>query len=324
MAITQCQLCPRGCVLDEGQRGNCRVRINSGGKMTTLVYGKPCAVHLDPIEKKPMYHMYPGTMTFSIGTAGCNLHCKNCQNWQISQSEPEKTNNYDLPPQMVVTQARQSKCKSIAYTYNDPVVFYEYMFDTAKLARAQGIKNVVVTAGFINTAPLIELCSVVDGIKIDLKALTEDFYRTVCFGQLAPVLETLKTLKKQKMWIEIVHLVIPTLNDSKEDLSRLIEWVLDNMGEDVPLHFSKFWPQYQLKNLPPTPVETLDMAWQMARKKGVRYAYVGNIPDHDGNNTYCPYDGKLLIRRAGYDILENNIDGGKCKFCGKVIAGMWE
>jgi len=298
--------------------------MNSGGKMKTLVYGKPCAVHVDPIEKKPMYHMYPASSAFSIGTAGCNLHCKYCQNWEISQSEPEKTQNYDLPPEKVVKEALENKCRSIAYTYNDPVIFYEYMFDTAKIARQNGIKNVVVTAGFINPEPLSELCSVVDGVKVDLKAMTDEFYSTVCFGWLAPVLETLKTLRQKNVWTEIVHLIVPTLNDKADDLNRLIDWVLANLGPDVPLHFSRFWPQYQLKNLPPTPTETLDMAWQTARKKGIRYAYVGNIPDHEGNNTYCPNDGKLLIKRQGYSVLEYNMDAGKCKFCGTKIPGIWQ
>jgi len=298
--------------------------MNSGGKMKTLVYGKPCAVHIDPIEKKPMYHVYPSSSVFSIATAGCNLHCKFCQNWEISQSEPEKTQNYDLPPDAVVKEALKNKCGSIAYTYSEPVVFYEYMYDTCKAARQNGVKNVVVTAGFINPEPLSELCAVVDAVKVDLKAITDEFYRTVCFGWLSPVLETLKTLRQKNVWTEIVHLIIPTLNDKKEDLSRLAEWVLVNLGPDVPLHFSRFWPQYQLKNLPPTPAETLDMAWHMARKMGIHYAYVGNIPDHEGNNTYCPKDGKLLIRRKGYSVVEYNMDAGRCKFCGTKIPGIWQ
>ncbi len=321
---TQCQLCPRRCVLEEGQRGNCRARLNSGGKMKTLVYGKPCAVHVDPIEKKPMYHMCPASLAFSIATAGCNLHCKFCQNWEISQSEPEKTRNYDLPPEEVVREALKNKCGSIAYTYSEPVIFYEYMYDTCKAARQKGVKNVVVTAGFINPEPLSELCAVVDAVKVDLKAMTDEFYGTVCFGWLSPVLETLKILRQKNVWTEIVHLVIPTLNDKKEDLSRLVDWILTNLGPDVPLHFSRFWPQYQLKNLPPTPIETLDMAWRMARRMGVRYAYVGNIPDHEGNNTYCPNDGKLLIGRKGYSVVENNMDAGRCKFCGTMIPGIWQ
>ncbi|MFA5336313.1 MAG: AmmeMemoRadiSam system radical SAM enzyme [Candidatus Omnitrophota bacterium] len=320
----QCELCPRGCVLDEGRRGNCRVRANKGGKIITLVYGKPCAVHADPIEKKPLYHFLPASKAFSIGTAGCNLHCKYCQNWEISQSEPEKTNNTDMPPDTAVSAAAAGGCRSIAYTYNDPVVFYEYMCDIARIARPRGIKSVAITAAYINPGPLAELCSTVDAIKVDFKGITEEFYKKVCFGRLQPVLDSLKVIKQRGTWLELVNLIVPTLNDGKDDISRLIDWVLDNLGEDVPLHFSRFWPQYQLRELPPTPEETLDMAWRTAKKKGVRYAYIGNIPGHDGNNTYCPKCGKLLLKRSGYDVMENNIEGGKCKFCGQKIPGIWQ
>ncbi len=322
--MVQCELCPRGCVLDEGQKGNCRARTNKDGKIITLVYGKPCAVHVDPIEKKPLYHFLPASKAFSIGTAGCNLHCKNCQNWEISQSEPEKTNNIDLPPLEAVSRAAGSGCRSIAYTYNDPVVFYEYMCDIARIARPRGIKSVAITAAYINPGPLAELCSTVDAIKVDFKGITEEFYNKVCFGRLQPVLDSLKLIKNSGCWLELVNLIVPTLNDGADDISRLIDWVLDNLGSDVPLHFSRFWPQYQLRELPPTPEGTLDSAWRTAKNKGVKYAYVGNIARHDGNNTYCPKCGKLLIKRAGYDVMENNITGGDCKYCGQKIPGIWE
>lgn len=322
--IAQCELCPRGCVLEEGQRGNCRVRTNRDGKIVTLVYGKPCAVHVDPIEKKPLYHFYPASKAFSIGTAGCNLHCKYCQNWDISQFEPERTNNIDLPPEEAVRQALYHGCRSIAYTYNDPVVFFEYACDTAKAGHKAGIKSVAITAAYINPKPLAELCSVMDAIKIDFKAITEEFYNSVCFGRMQPVLDNIKAIKQRGVWLELVNLIVPTLNDKRDEISRLVDWVLDNLGAEVPLHFSRFWPQYQLRNLPPTPIETLDSAWQIAKKKGVQYAYIGNIPEHDGNNTYCPKCGKMLIRRLGYDVLENNITKGKCEFCGKGIPGIWE
>ncbi len=320
----KCHLCPRGCQLREGQRGNCRVRINLDGKLKTLVYGKPCAIHIDPIEKKPIFHMYPKSASFSIATAGCNLHCRFCQNWQISQVEPEKTENYDLPPEEAVEYALKYKCKTIAYTYSEPIIFYEYMVDTCKVAHQKGIKNIMVTAGYIETEPLLELCPLIDGANVDLKGITEKFYRDVCFGTLAPVQRCIKIMKQKGVWVEITNLIVPTLNDKEEDISRLIDWVLDNVGPEVPLHFSRFWPQYQLKNLPPTPEKTLDMAWQMARAKGVHYTYVGNVPGHEGNNTYCPRDGKLLVRRVGYSVLEYNIVDGKCKFCGHKIPGTWE
>ncbi|MFH1778701.1 MAG: AmmeMemoRadiSam system radical SAM enzyme [Candidatus Omnitrophota bacterium] len=320
----KCYLCPRGCQLREGERGNCRARMNIGGKLTSLVYGKPCAVHVDPIEKKPIFHMYPKSASFSIATAGCNLHCRFCQNWQISQVEPEKTKNYDLPPEEVVRYALEHKCKTIAYTYTEPVVCYEYMFDTCRIAHQKGIKNIVVTAGYIETEPLLELCPLIDGANVDLKGITEKYYRDVCFGTLAPVQRCIKIMRQKGVWVEITNLIVPTLNDKEEDIAKLIDWVLDNVGPEVPLHFSRFWPQYQLKNLPPTPEKTLDMAWQMARAKGVHYTYVGNVPGHEGNNTYCPKDGKLLVRRVGYSVLEYNIVDGKCKFCGHKIPGRWE
>lgn len=320
----KCHLCPRGCQLREGQRGNCRVRINLDGKLKTLVYGKPCTIHIDPIEKKPIFHMYPKSASFSIATAGCNLHCRFCQNWQISQVEPEKTKNYDLPPEEAVEYALKYKCKTIAYTYSEPIIFYEYMVDTCKVAHQKGIKNIMVTAGYIETEPLLELCPLIDGANVDLKGITEKYYRDICFGTLAPVQRCIKIMRQKGVWVEITNLIVPTLNDKEEDVSRLIDWVLDNVGPEVPLHFSRFWPQYQLKNLPPTPEKTLDMAWQMARAKGVHYTYVGNVPGHEGNNTYCPKDGKLLVRRVGYSMLEYNIVDGKCKFCGHKIPGTWE
>ncbi|MFA5338608.1 MAG: AmmeMemoRadiSam system radical SAM enzyme [Candidatus Omnitrophota bacterium] len=322
--LVQCELCPNGCVLDEGQKGNCRARSNKGGKVISLVYGKPCAVHVDPIEKKPLYHFLPASSAFSIGTAGCNLHCKYCQNWDISQSDPEETDNIDLPPGELARRAAAYNCRSIAYTYNDPVIYLEYVLDTAKIGREAGIKSVFITAGYINPKPLDDLCSAVDAIKVDFKGITEEFYNKVSFGRLRPVLDTIKAIKERKVWMELVNLIVPTLNDKKDDLARLIDWTVENVGADVPLHFSKFWPQYQLKNLPPTPEETLDAAWKMAKKRGVHYAYVGNIPSHDGNNTYCPKCGKLLIKRVGYDVLENNVANGRCASCNEAIPGVWQ
>lgn len=322
--LVQCELCPQGCVLDEGQKGTCKSRANKDGKVITLVYGKPCAVHVDPIEKKPLYHFLPGSKAFSIGTAGCNLHCKYCQNWDIAQAFPEETNNVDLPPAQLADQAVKYNCRSIAYTYNDPVIFLEYVCDTAKYAKLKGVRSVFVTAAYINPKPLEELCSVVDAIKVDFKGITEEFYNSVCLGRMRPVLEAIKAIRKRNVWLELVNLIIPTLNDGKKEIARLIDWVLDNLGADVPLHFSRFWPQYQLKNLPPTPVDTIEAAWQMAKKKGVEFAYVGNIPGHDGDNTYCPKCKKVLIRRMGYDLMENNIKDGKCAFCARAIPGVWK
>ena len=321
--IIECDLCPRHCRLKEGQRGNCRVRIHLDGMLKTLVYGNPCAVHVDPIEKKPLYHVLPESKSFSIATAGCNLHCKYCQNWQISQRPPEETYNINLPPQQVIVQAKKYQCRSIAYTYSDPIIFYEYTFDTAILAHKQNLLNCMITAGYIENKPLLELCPVIDAANVDLKGITEEFYQNMSSAHLAPVLETLKTMKKNGVWVEITNLVIPSWNDNSEDIHNLCQWIIDHLGPDTPLHFSRFWPLHLLKNLPPTPVSTLTRAWEIAKNLGLYYVYIGNVPAHEGNNTYCPHDQALLIERVGYKILTNNIRQGKCRFCGTQIPGIW-
>ena len=320
----ECQLCPRHCRLKNGQRGNCRARMNIDGKLVSLVYGRPCAVHVDPIEKKPMFHVLPQSGSFSIATAGCNGHCKYCQNWQISQREPEELNNYDLPPEAVVASAIKNNCRSIAYTYSDPIIFYEYMYDTAQMAHKNNLLNVMVTAGYIEQQPLLDLCPVIDAANVDFKAITDDTYINLTTMHMQPVQNTIRTMKKKNVWVELTNLVIPTWNDKDEDFRAMARWIRDEAGADTPLHFSRFWPMHQLLNLPPTPVDTLTRAWEIARAEGLHYVYVGNVPGHQGNNTYCPNDGKLLLKRRGYMILENNIVDGKCKFCGTTIAGIWE
>ncbi len=324
MAYVQCQLCPRYCRLKENQRGDCLARINKNGKMHTLVYGNPCSVHIDPVEKKPLFHVLPESNAFSIATAGCNLHCKYCQNWQISQSKPEDLNNYDLSPDQIIRGALKGNCKSIAYTYTEPIIFYEYLFDTAKLAHKNGLLNLMVTAGYINQQPLLELCPHIDAANIDLKGITEEYYQKMCFATLAPVLNTLKVIQTQGVWIEITNLIVPTWNDTEKDIRNLCKWIVSNMGTNVPIHFSRFWPMHQLKNLPPTPIDTLSLAWEIAQEEGINYAYIGNVPGHKGNHTYCPHDKKLLIKRKGYIILENNTIDGKCKYCKTKIPGIWK
>jgi len=319
----QCELCPRGCILSPGQRGDCRVRENIGGELRTLVYSKPCAVHVDPMEKKPLFHFLPGSPVLSIATAGCNLHCRYCQNWDISQRPPEETNNFDLPPEKVVAMAVENRCPAIAYTYNDPVVYYEYASDTAKLARGKGIKNVLVTAGYINEEPLKELCSMADAAHVDLKG-DDQFYREVCSGTLAPVQRTIEIMKKSGVWVEVINLVVPTLNDSPDKVRWLAKWLFDSVGPDVPLHFSRFHPIYRLKNLPPTPVDALIRAREIAREVGMRYVYVGNVPGLESENTFCPKCAKTVIKRRAYFIEENNIKNGACAFCGERIPGVWE
>jgi len=321
--LVMCQLCPRGCIIPEGLRGNCQVRENRGGKLYTMVYGNPCAVHNDPIEKKPFFHFLPGTMAFSISTAGCNLHCLYCQNWQISQFPPEKTRNVSMPPEQVVAYALEAGSRSIAYTYAEPTVFYEYMLATARLGRQQGLRNVVVSAGYINPQPLRELCRAVDAIKIDFKGFNEEFYEKVCFATLEPVLRTMETILKEGIHLEIVNLVVPTLNDSDEDFRGLARWIKENLGLDIPTHFTRFYPQYKLKNLPPTPVETLERAHAIAKDEGLHYVYIGNVPGHSAEHTYCHRCGKPIILRMGFFVVENHVQDGKCEYCGQAIPGVW-
>jgi pyruvate formate lyase activating enzyme len=319
----QCNLCPLRCIIADGERGTCRVRENRGGRLYSVVYGNPCAVHVDPIEKKPFYHFLPTISAFSLATAGCNLRCLYCQNWTISQVPPEQTQNMDLPPEEVVRYARQSKAPVIAYTYSEPTIFYEYMLATARLAREAGLRNVVISAGFINPDPLQELCAAVDAIKIDLKGYDEDFYREVCGAELGPVLEAIRTIYASGTHLEIVNLVVPTLNDSLEQLGALARWVARDLSPDIPLHFSRFHPQYKLTNLPPTPVERLEQAREIALDAGVRFVYIGNVPGHSGDNTYCPACGRTIILRQGFAVQEYHLQNGTCAYCNEPIPGVW-
>ena len=322
--IIECELCPHHCRLREGERGNCRARAHLDGKLQTLVYGKPCAIHVDPIEKKPLYHFLPGSGSFSIATAGCNGHCKFCQNWQISQSPPEETTNEDLPPQQVVAAALESNCRSIAYTYTDPVIFYEYFYDTSILAHQQGLRNLMITAGYIEQKPLVDLCPYLDAANVDIKGIREDYYQTMCSLELKPVQAAIKTMLKNNVWVELTNLIVPTWNDSDSDIRGLCQWIVNETGPDTPLHLLRFWPMHKLLNLPPTPEATLERAWEIAKATGLRYVYLGNIPNHPSKNTYCPKDHQLLIRRIGYQVLENHLVEGKCKFCGTKIPGVWK
>src|SRR4030042_439479 len=276
----QCDLCPKRCRVSKGKRGACRVRENRDGKYYSLVYGNPCAVHLDPIEKKPLFHVLPGTTSFSLATVGCNFHCKFCQNWEISQVSPEDVFSYDVSPEFVVDKAKEAKARSIAYTYVEPTIFYEYMLETAQLARKAGLLNVSHSNGFINPGPLRNLCKVLNAVNVDLKGFTENFYQELCSGELAPVLNSLKILKQEKVHLEITNLVIPTKNDEMSVVKEMCLWIKKELGPDTPIHFSRFYPLYKLKNLPPTPVSTLEKARPAALSSGLEYVYVGNIPGH--------------------------------------------
>jgi pyruvate formate lyase activating enzyme len=319
----RCRLCPKKCVVPDGERGYCEVRENRGGSYYTLVHSRVCAYHNDPIGKKPFHHFLPRTMAFSIATAGCNLDCRYCQNWQISQARPEEVRNHDLSPRAVVDMARARGAPTIAYTYTEPVVFYEYMYETASLAKKEGLRNVMVSNGYIEEEPLRELCDVLDAVKVDLKSFSDDFYREICGGELQPVLDTLLTLKKIGIWYEIVVLLVPTLNDSDAEIDSMTSWIVDHLGPDVPVTFSRFYPSYKLVNVPPTPVSSLERAVAIARKNGVGFAYGGNIPGHKSGFTYCPKCGRPVIKRIGPKVLFDGLKDGRCRFCGRKIPGVW-
>ncbi len=302
----------------------CGARKNIGGTLYTLTYGRPVAVHVDPIEKKPFFHVLPGERALSIATAGCNLRCKFCQNWQISQADPAKKRAYRLSPRQIVKLAQKKDCPAIAYTYTEPTIFYEYMLETAKLAKKAGILNVVHSCGFINPKPLRRLTKYVDAFNVDLKGFNKGFYRKMSAGRRGPILKAIKIIKEEGAWLELTNLIIPTENDSPKTIRRMCEWIKKNLGPNVPLHFARFYPQYKLKQHPPTPIKSLERAREIAREVGLNYVYVGNVPGHKAESTYSPYTGKLLIRRRGYTLLENNLKDGKSKFSGKKIPGIWQ
>jgi len=318
-----CLVCPNHCVLSPGDRSACRSKVNLGGRLYSIAYGNPCSINVDPIEKKPLFHFKPRTRVFSIATAGCNQRCLNCQNWEISQTRPEDVTYTELFPADVAKAARSSGASSIAYTYSEPITFYEYMYDTAAQARKNSLANVLVSNGYINTEPLLKLCTVLDAANIDVKAFSDDIYRKLNGGRLDPVLSTLNTLHQQKVHLEIGTLIVPGYTDDEEMVKRLCSWILKNVGPDHPLHFLRFFPQYKLDRLPPTPISTLTRFRELAMKEGIRYVYVGNVPEHEGNNTYCHSCGKLLIERKGYFIPTYNLNGKQCRFCKAVIPGVW-
>ncbi len=320
---TECLLCPRLCKLGDKERGYCGVRENREGTYYTLVYGKACSLNVDPVEKKPFFHVLPSSKALSLATAGCNVNCRFCQNWQISQVRPEQVRAVDLPPAAVVATALKYRCSTIAYTYTEPVVFFEYMVDTARIASTERIRNLVVTGAHIRPEPLRELIGAVDAIKIDLKGFSKSFYEEYVRGDLSAVLEAIKAVARSGTWLEIVYLVIPTLNDDPKEIREMSRWLRAEAGPDVPLHFSRFQPMYLVRNLPPTPVSTLEKARETAIEEGLRYVYVGNVPGHDGENTYCPECRRVVIQRTGYEVLENRIKGGKCGACGARIPGIW-
>jgi len=322
-----CQLCFRRCFIPEGERGFCRVRENRGGKLYTLTYGNPCGLQIDPIELEPMYHMVPGHLNLCVYTPSCNFRCLHCQNWHISQRSPEELVTRSISPEGVVEETLNSGCKSISHSINEPIVFYEYMLDIVKRAKGRGDEKLLTllhTNGSLNPEPLRELLKYMDGITVDLKGFTEEFYRKESSAELWPVLRTLKVIKEEGVHLEIVNLVIPTLNDSTRDIRMMCEWIAENLAIDVPLHFTRFFPQYKLTHLPPTPIKTLEKAREIAFEVGLKYIYIGNVPGHEANSTYCPKCGRMLIHRTHYMVIKNNTEVGRCKFCGERIPGVWE
>jgi pyruvate formate lyase activating enzyme len=317
--IVRCSLCPRFCMIREGARGNCGVRENRDGKLYSLVYGKPLSLNLDPIEKKPLYHFLPSEKTLSFGTAGCNLKCMYCQNWEISQCSPEELPATFMLPEEIVNACKKEKSRIISYTYTEPTIFYEYMLDTSKFASKNKIKNVMVSNGYINSAPLKKLNSI-DAANIDFKG-NSGFYRNIANASLEPVQETMIALKKKKVWLEITNLIVPTLNDSEKNIKWLVDWIYENLGPNTPVHFSAFWPTYKLKNIPSTSIQKLREARKIAMKK-LNYVYTGNLPDDEGSITYCPKCKKPVIRRQGFSVIQNKLVNGKCS-CGEKIPGVW-
>ncbi|MBN1337265.1 MAG: AmmeMemoRadiSam system radical SAM enzyme [Deltaproteobacteria bacterium] len=321
--VVECLLCARHCVIADGQRGMCGARMNVGGELRSLVYGRPMAVHVDPIEKKPFYHFLPGSQAWSLATSGCPLRCSFCQNWQISQARPE---DYDTPfraPKEIAREAQARGTPVIAFTYNEPTVFTEYALDIAVEAKKRGIRSVFVSCGYMNEAPLAALLEVLSGVKIDLKGFSPAFYRNVVQAEIEPVKRSIRQVARAGVHLEIVNLVIPTLNDDEASLGDLARWVAGEIGPDTPVHFTRFHPEYRLTNLPPTPEATLERAWAIARAAGLNYVYVGNVPGHPANDTTCPGCGATLIARSGFFVVNNRIRQGACPQCGRKIPGVW-
>ncbi len=318
-----CGICPNHCLLSPGDRSVCRSRVNMDGKLYSLAYGNPCSANVDPVEKKPLYHFKPKAKVFSIAATGCNFRCLNCQNWEISQVRPEDVRHYDLFPQQVVAETKRTGSEAIAYTYSEATTFFEYMYDTAQLARQQKIDNLWISNGYINRKPLLELCQVLNGANVNLKSFSDAIYRKLNGGRLEPVLNTFKTLHAQGVHFEMTNLLAPGYVDDEEMAKRMCQWILENLGPNYPLHFLRFYPQYKLKRLAPTPIATMERFRELALSEGIHYVYLGNVPNHDGNNTYCHACKKLIIQRRGYFIPVFNMVGDRCKFCQTVIPGVW-
>ncbi len=319
----RCLLCPKGCELKPGERGPCRVRVNRDGTGFTLAYGNPALVREGPVEQTPFYHFLPGSRTLALSTAGCPLSCKFCEAWAMALAEPEEIYNYDLPPARAVERAREAGVASLSYAFGEPAAFYEYMADLAGKAKAAGLFNLVQTSGYLNPRPLRELASLLDGVNVDLKSFDPAFYREIVGGELSPVLDNIRLLREVGVHLEITNILIPPLNDKPEMIGKMCRWIKKELGPDVPLHFSRFYPLYRLSNLPPTPVPALDRARKIAREAGLRYVYVSRVPGHPGENTACPACGEIVIKRLGFVVDEFRLEKGCCPKCRTPIPGRW-
>jgi pyruvate formate lyase activating enzyme len=320
----KCTLCPRYCLLDKGQKGFCFIRENIDGTLYSIAYGRPTGFAIDPIEKKPLNHFYPGSEILSFGTAGCNLGCKFCQNWTMSKSQLDEINSVNATPEDVVALAKKHGVKSIAYTYNDPTIIGEYVIDISKLAKEEGINSVMVTAGYIDSEARKDIYKYIDAANIDLKAFTEDFYHNLTSSQLAPVLDTIKWLKNETdIWIELTTLLIPNENDSDDEIKRMANWILENIGDEVPHHFTAFHPTFKLMNHQRTSIAILDRARNIAMDAGIKYVYTGNVHNPDAETTYCPNCKTPLIARDWHNVNSNKIINGKCFKCDYKIAGLF-
>jgi pyruvate formate lyase activating enzyme len=322
----RCNLCNHRCLIREGARGICHVRENRGGVLESLVYDSVIAVHIDPIEKKPLFHFYPGTLSYSLGTVGCNFRCKFCQNADIAQMAADhdgRITGRKISPEEIVSGASQGGCRTIAYTYTEPTVFFELAFETAQLAHQHDIKNVFVTNGYMSPEALEMISPYLDAANVDLKAFSEDFYKNMCGARLAPVLETLRLMKRRGIFVEITTLMIPGLNDDPKELEGLASFIVHDLGDDTPWHVSRFHPTYLLTDRPPTPVETLLTARDIGLKAGLKYVYTGNVPGQASEHTFCYHCGEKLIDRRGFLVMRNSLKNNKCPRCGSTIDGIW-
>ncbi len=321
--VVQCEMCFRNCVVPEGEHGFCRNKVNIRGRYFTLVYGRPSALQMDLIEKEPAFHVLPGGIIFCTGTASCNFRCKFCQNWHLSQRHFYEVVHRPTTPEETVKMALDAASDAVSFTYNEPTVFYEHMFDVVKAAKAAGLRTLCHTNGGMNEEPLAALLEHMDAVTVDLKGFSPRFYREVCGAELEPVLRTLRQIYHGGVHLEIVNLIIPTLNDDLGDIRRMCRWICEKLSGQVPIHFNRFFPAYKLTNLPSTPVETLEAAAEIADEEGLEYVYIGNYPGHERNSTFCPSCGKAIIRRAHSHLIVPDVERGRCSFCSHTIPGIW-